>query len=179
MLMTLILAATIGQAPEWHSISNYPEWQGFGCVRSNGIITPQRWRQAANPGVEFIRDGDPVPDGYVRTAQDRVRAIDKPIQSGGDHYGFVAWINGVRATRGLGAVAWSNEMAYWALENSKVGFGHLVLGTARRQNAGSGSLWTICNAWLAHGPHAAALLDPSILEVGLGVVGQTWTFSAR
>ncbi len=166
MLFTLILAASIGQnaVKEWHPISNHPGWEGLGTVRADGSVKPERWRRVEN------RERELMPDGTV---------YKKPVEASRDAFGFVGWLNGVRAVRGLSGVAWSNEMAYWAWVNSSYGFGHFAMGTARRQNAGVGPLWTICNAWLAHGPHAAALLDPTLTEVGIAAVGSVWTFSGR
>ncbi len=176
MLLSLFLAFAVG--PEWHRSSNHPGWEAFGTPVGNQLDHPERWRRTDNPSIEYILDGDPVPDGYVKV-QDAQGAIVDPARPGGDPYGFVVWLNATRASCGLGGVAWSDEMAGWALRNSSVGFGHAIMGTARRQNAGWGELGTVCNAWLAHGPHAAALLDPTITQVGIAAVGVVWTFSAR
>ncbi len=183
MLFSLFLSFAIG--PDWHKSSNHPGWEAFGVLSGNRLDHPERWRRTSDHSIEYILDGDPVPGGYTKVVDAQQAAsvapgeIVEPVRPGGDPYGFVVWLNAVRGGWGLGGVAWSDEMAGWALRNSSVGFGHAIMGTARRQNAGWGELWTVCNAWLAHGPHAAALLDPTITQVGIAAVGVVWTFSAR
>ncbi len=175
MLLTLIIAATIGQQPAWYPISNCPEWQGFGFVRSNNVITPQRWRQTANPGVEWIADGDQVPDGYTKV-QDRTGAI-------GDPYGFVNWLCAQRAAVGLPGVTWDDGMAGAAAANNALqvvyGIGHWTMAGATRQNSAAMEWPGFLNAWLGSPGHRAALLDPTIRWVGLAGSGIYWTFSAR
>jgi hypothetical protein len=95
-----------------------------------------------------------------------------------DPYGFVSWLNGVRARYGLGAVVHDPNLSAWAVQNSRAGFGHSVR-FGRRQNAGLGDLWTICPMWLDHPPHADALLDPTITHVGIGCAANVWTFEGN
>lgn len=99
--------------------------------------------------------------------------------SSADPGSFVAWINSVRSRSGLRPVAWSQDMAADAAQNSARGFGHFFMGRARRQNAGVGQLGAVESAWLASPAHASAILDPSITAVGLAGVGGVWTFAAR
>ncbi len=175
MLMTLILAATIGQSPTWHPISNYPEWEGFGRIRSNNVITPQRWRLIADRSVEFIKDGDPVPTGYVKV-QNRVMAT-------GDSYGFVSWLCAQRAAVGLPSVSWDEEMAQAAAANNSLqvvhGIGHWTMAGARRQNSAWMQYPDLLTAWMNSPGHRAALLDPTVRWVGIAFSGAYATFSAR
>lgn len=93
-----------------------------------------------------------------------------------DASGFVPWLNGVRAQRGLRPVAWDANLAAWAVANSQSGTYHGVM-VGRRQNWGWGSLGAVRSMWLASPAHAAALLDPTITRVGLGAWGSVWTFN--
>jgi uncharacterized protein YkwD len=106
--------------------------------------------------------------GYAGTSQ------ATPQDSGG----FVAWLNGVRASRGLGAVGWDAGLAGLAASNSARGYGHWAGTNPGRQNVGMGSLDAVSSAWLASAPHASALLDPNIRAVGLANVNGVWTYSA-
>lgn len=92
-----------------------------------------------------------------------------------DPYGFTAWLNGQRAARGLGPVAWDAGLAGWAAANSARGFGHNVLNGQFSQCVGMGSYQQVCWMWLADPPHAAILLNPSIRRAGLAVVNGVWT----
>ena len=97
----------------------------------------------------------------------------------GDAYGFVSWINGVRARYGLRALAWSADAAAHAAINSARGFGHTYMGGTRRQNVGMGSLGQVEQGWLASPGHFEAIVDPSVTEVGLAYVNGVWTMNAR
>ena len=96
-----------------------------------------------------------------------------------DVHGFCAWLNGLRAQRGLSAVAVDGALCQDATVNSSHGFGHSFMGRARRQNAGVGALQTVQVMWTRSAAHAAALFDPTIRFIGLGQVGSVITFSAR
>lgn len=96
----------------------------------------------------------------------------------GDPYGFLNWINAVRAQYRLGAVGWSDALAYDASVNSSRGFAHTYMGHARRQNVGWGAAGTVWSMWLGHGPHASALLDPSITAIGIAYTNGIWTYNA-
>ncbi len=175
MLMTLILVATIGQSPSWHPISNYPEWEGFGRIRSNNVITPQRWRLIADRSVEWIADGDVIPEGYIKV-QDRVGTT-------GDQFGFVNWLSATRAAYGLPGVIWDEGMAQASAANNALqiayGMGHYGMFGARRQNVAQMAWPALLDAWLASPGHRSALLDPTVQFVGIAVSGWFWTFSAR
>jgi hypothetical protein len=124
-----------------------------------------------------MRQARPAP---VHTDPYRSAPIHTAPPSGArDPGGFLVWINSVRASSGLGAVAWSDDLAADASRNSATGFGHHFMGRARRQNAGQGPLGAVQSAWLASPAHASAILDPSITMVGLAGIGNVWTYSAR
>jgi uncharacterized protein YkwD len=106
-----------------------------------------------------------------------------------DPYGFVSWLNRVRAQYGLGAVSYDSNLSAWGAVNDQsqkaYGMGHHVM-PARRQNAGAGrSASIIFPMWLASPGHRAALLDPSITTVGISATpsgnayGYYWTFNAN
>jgi hypothetical protein len=118
------------------------------------------------------------PDAEVR----RVAARPVSEQPAGDPYGFVSWLNGVRARSGLGAVGHDPNLSSWAGVNNgqqqAMGLGHHVMGPARRQNAGMGDFSSVTQMWMASPAHQAALLDPSITWVGIAGLGAWWTFNA-
>jgi uncharacterized protein YkwD len=96
---------------------------------------------------------------------------------------FVAWLNGIRARSGLGAVGLDPALSSWAAANNGQqqarGIGHHVMGAARRQNAGMGDFSTVIQKWMASPAHQAALLDPTITQVGIAGLGPYWTFNGR
>ena len=100
----------------------------------------------------------------------------------GDPYGFTAWLNGVRAQYGLGAVGVDPNLSNWAAMNNgqqnALGMGHHIMGPARRQNSGMGASGTDWQMWMASPAHQAALLDPSISMIGIAAGGAYWTFNA-
>ena len=99
--------------------------------------------------------------------------------AGGDRWGIVGWLNAVRGGRGLGGVVWDEEVAGWAVENSRRGFGHVVRFGGWRQNVGMGALPTVQAMWLSSPAHASALLDPWVTRVGLGYANGVWTLNLR
>jgi len=100
-----------------------------------------------------------------------------------DPYGFTHWLNGVRASYGLGAVGYDPSLTAWAASNNSQqqfrGMGHYVMGSARRQNSGVGNYAAILPMWLASPAHRAALLDPTIRRIGIAGLGAYWTFNAN
>ena len=113
--------------------------------------------------------------------------VDVPVAAiafvpAGDPYGFTAWLNGVRAQYGLGAVGVDPNLSNWAAMNNgqqnAMGMGHHVMGPARRQNSGMGASSTVWQMWMASPAHQAALLDPSISMIGIAAGGAYWTFNA-
>lgn len=124
----------------------------------------------------------PVPATQQQAAQVAVQRVSYTAAATveyGDAYGFTAWINGVRARYGLRALAWSADAAAHAAINSARGFGHSYMGGTRRQNVGVGSLHVVETMWLSSPGHAAAILDPSVSEVGIANVNGVWTMNAR
>ncbi len=155
MLATFTLAAALlSQSDEtpkrWVPLTNLPGWEGYGTILPTGWIEPERFRRTvyASPSV-------PVAE---------------------DPHGFVGWLNSQRSMRGLSAVGYDPGLSSWAALNSAAGFGHSVRA-GRRQNAGVGSLESVCTGWLASPAHAAALFDPSITRVGIAVVNGCWTMN--
>jgi uncharacterized protein YkwD len=107
-----------------------------------------------------------------------------PAVGGGDPYGFTSWLNGVRAQYGLSAVGYDAGLSGWAAQNnaqqSARGLGHHVMGPARRQNSAMAQSYAQIGAmWLASPSHRAALLDPTIRNIGIAGAGAYWTYNAQ
>ena len=102
--------------------------------------------------------------------------------STGDPYGFINWLNGVRAQYGLGAVGYDPNLANWAAVNNAQqnarGLGHHVMGPSRRQNCAMGSGASIGSMWMNSPGHRANLLAPDIRYVGIAGSGSYWTLNA-
>jgi uncharacterized protein YkwD len=120
-----------------------------------------------------------------QTTQPAATTYAQPAQvqaQGGDHIGFLAWLNGTRARHGLSAVGYDQNLANWAAMNNQHqnarGIGHYVMGPARRQNSAMGNGASIGTMWMNSPAHRAALLDPSIRAIGLAGSGSYWTFNA-
>lgn len=128
-----------------------------------------------NHAMAYQQATPPAPEPTAGTPM-AAPAEMRPVA--GDRWGFTAWLNGQRAMLGLSSVGWDSSLADWAVRNSAVGFGHAVR-MGRVQNSGVGDLWAVCNMWLGSPAHAAALFDPTITSVGIGVVGSTWTFNGN
>lgn len=96
---------------------------------------------------------------------------------------FLNWLNGVRASYGLGAVGYDPNLESWAAVNNDQqaarGLGHHVMGPARRQNSAMGGFPGIESMWMASPAHRAALLDPTISWIGIAGAGAWWTFNAN
>lgn len=116
-----------------------------------------------------------------------VEAAPQPVQAapaadyGSDPYGFLSWLNSVRASYGLGAVGYDANLTNWASQNNAQqmarGLGHFVMGPARRQNSAMGAGFP-GSMWMASPAHRAALLDPTISWIGIAAAGAYWTFNA-
>ena len=110
-------------------------------------------------------------------------AAEPAAGSYGDPYGFTAWLNGVRASYGLGPVSHDPNLSSWAAMNNAQqasrGLGHHVMGPARRQNSAMGGFPGIESMWMASPAHRAALLDPTITLIGIAGAGAWWTFNAN
>ncbi len=104
-------------------------------------------------------------------------------QSWGDPYGFTAWLNGIRASYGLGPVSHDPNLSNWAAMNNDQqaarGLGHFVMGPARFQNSAMGGFPGVEAMWMASPAHRAALLDPTISFIGIAGAGAWWTFNAN
>jgi hypothetical protein len=100
-----------------------------------------------------------------------------------DPYGFVSWLNSVRAGYGLSAVGHDPNLSNWAALNNNqqaaYGMGHFVMGPARRQNSAMGAFGNIGAMWMNSPAHRAALLDPTIRWIGIAGLGAYWTFNAN
>lgn len=143
-------------------------------------VQPVTWGYVAQataqtaPTMEYV-----PPTGQVRTVAYTTTPTPAPQpQPQGDPYGFTAWLNGVRASYGLGAVKYDPNLSAWAARNSAGGFSHNTRA-GRRQNVGMGAFGTVCSMWLQSGAHRVALLDPSITQVGIAYVNGVWTFNGN
>ena len=142
------------------------------------------------PQVQYAQPA--APTQYYQSVNTGVGAAAQPVQaqapaaapsaSSGDAYGFTAWLNGLRASYGLGAVGYDPNLENWAAQNNSQqaarGLGHYVMGPARRQNSAMGGFPGIESMWLASPAHRAALLDPTITFIGIAGAGAWWTFNA-
>lgn len=156
MLSTLVLALAFVQNP------------GFRELKVGDVITLAS--QAAKEPVRPSPQSPPVAPAP--------KPMPAPPVASGDAYGFGPWLNAQRAARGLRAVACDGGLCNDAAVNSSRGFGHSFMGRARRQNAGMGPASACWPMWVASGPHAAALFDPSITAYGIANVNGVWTYSA-
>ena len=136
------------------------------------------------PAPETLEPANFVPatSAVLEIVQLAAPAVEPVYVPSGDPYGFTAWLNGVRAQYGLGAVGVDPNLSNWAAMNNgqqnAMGMGHHVMGPARRQNSGMGASTTVWQMWMASPAHQAALLDPSISMIGIAAGGAYWTFNA-
>ncbi|WP_165248273.1 CAP domain-containing protein [Paludisphaera soli] len=148
---------------------------------------PQPVYQVAQP-TQYVQQ--PAATQTYQAAYAGMDATGQPVQAAaapaaayGDPYGFVNWLNGVRASYGLGAVGHDPNLSSWAAMNNNhqasQGLGHHVMGPARRQNSAMGGFPGIEAMWMASPAHRAALLDPTITWVGIAGAGAWWTFNAN
>ncbi|ODT98541.1 MAG: hypothetical protein ABS79_05695 [Planctomycetes bacterium SCN 63-9] len=119
---------------------------------------------------------------YAQTAQTTAAQAPQVAATAGDSYGFLNWLNSVRASYGLSAVGYDPNLESWASVNNGQqnarGMGHHVMGPARRQNSAMGAYPNITTMWMASPAHRAALLDPTIQWIGIAGMGAYWTFNA-
>jgi uncharacterized protein YkwD len=179
---------------KWRDLSNQPWWQGYGPILQSGWVDPVKFRRTDSPGVEYPaagREAEFVPSVGAQPVQSAPSVAVQPaaytpvpvgdVVPQGDPYGFVNWLNNVRASYGLSAVGHDPNLSNWAAMNNSQqqarGMGHYVMGPARRQNSAMGGSWP-GDMWMASGPHRAALLDPTITWFGIAASGAYWTFSA-
>lgn len=149
---------------------------------------PQYYYQSGYAGVEAAQPTQVQP-AYAPAAAAAAPAAAAPAApaapaaSYGDPYGFTAWLNGIRASYGLGAVGYDPNLSSWAAMNNDQqasrGLGHHVMGPARRQNSAMGGFPGVESMWMASPAHRAALLDPTITWIGIAGAGAWWTFNAN
>jgi len=129
-----------------------------------------------------------VPASYTVPVAEPAAAQPQPAQTApaeayaaGDPYGFLNWLNSTRASYGLGAVGYDQNLTNWASMNNSQqaarGLGHFVMGPARRQNSAAGAGFPGA-MWMGSAAHRAALLDPTISWIGIAAGGAYWTFNA-
>ncbi len=145
-----------------------------------------QYYQTAQPPQAAAAGTQPVPTVYTAPVAEAVAAqpVQTPPAQGyavSDPYGFVPWLNSVRASYGLGAVGHDANLSNWAnMNNSQQmahGLGHFVMGPARRQNSAMGAAFP-GSMWMGSPAHRAALLDPTISWIGIAAAGAYWTFNA-
>lgn len=159
-------------ARRWITLSNVPNTQGLGRINANGYAVD-------------ITHTRPL-GADVRASTQLVTALPTgqlpPAYPSQDPYGFVAWLNGVRAQNGRGAVGCDANLCNWAAVNNGQqqarGMGHHVMGPARRQNAGMGAASAVWQMWMQSPAHQAALLDTTITQIGIAANGAYWTYNA-
>lgn len=163
---------------QWVWLTKQGVW-GYGYQRADGfwMIDPGTKMSAA----DFQRLQQEQQAAAPAAAAPTPAAA--PAAAASDPYGFVSWLNSVRAGSGLGPVGIDPNLSSWAQQNNvqqqSRGLGHYVMGPARRQNSAVGNYAGIGAMWMASPAHRAALLDPSITSVGIAGLGVYWTFNAR
>src|SRR5262249_18727816 len=152
-------------AKRWVWLTKQNCW-GYGYQRADGlwVIDPGTKRARATQAARAAQ-ADPM----VQTTQ--LVQPAQAVQPAGDPDRFVNWLNGVRASMGLGPVGYDANLSAWAQQNNSAqaayGLGHHVMGPARRQNSAMGSAASIGMQWMASPAHRAALLDPTISAIGI------------
>jgi len=143
--------------------------------------TPQYYETTQPAQIAATPDGTPLVQTGYTTPVETAPAQPAAVSSGGDPYGFMSWLNSVRASYGLGAVNYDANLTNWAAMNNNQqqahGLGHFVMGPARRQNSAMGGAFPGA-MWMASPAHRAALLDPTISWFGIAAAGAYWTFNA-
>ena len=161
-------------APQYYQAASTPQY----------YQAPQYY-QTAEP-TQTTATGTPVvPTSYtvpVADAPASQPAQAVPEATYGDPYGFLYWLNSIRASYGLGPVNYDQNLSNWAAMNNSEqmarGLGHFVMGPARHQNSAAGGGFPGA-MWLASPAHRAALLDPTISWIGIAAAGAYWTFNAN
>src|SRR4051812_36514783 len=107
------------------------------------MASPARSEEVAPPPPPAVDTPPPPPFPVTvyaeddRPSADAQRVAARPVyqqvqQPAGDPYGFTAWLNGVRARSGLGAVGHDPSLSGWAGVNNGQqqarGMGHHVMG---------------------------------------------------
>ena len=158
-----------------------PLMQAVGAVQYYQTAPQAQYAQPAAP-TQYYQSGYDGVTAAAQPTQATAPAAAPAAASSGDAYGFTAWLNGVRASYGLGAVGYDPNLESWAAQNNSQqaarGLGHYVMGPARRQNSAMGGFPGVEAMWLASPAHRAALLDPTISFIGIAGAGAWWTFNA-
>ena len=164
-------------SPQYYQQSYAPQYYQY----TYALQSAQTYQaaQTTTDGQQVIPASYTVPVAEAAPAQPAAAAA--PSTDGGDPYGFLSWLNSVRASYGLGAVGYDQNLSNWAAQNNNAqmaqGLGHFVMGPARRQNSAMGADFPGA-MWMASPAHRAALLDPTISWIGIAAAGAYWTFNA-
>jgi uncharacterized protein YkwD len=167
-----------GYAPQYYQAPAAPQY--YQAPAAPQYYQAAEPAQVATEGAQVIPASYTVPVAEAPVAQP-VEAAPAASYGGSDPYGFLSWLNSVRASYGLGAVGYDANLSGWASQNNSQqmarGLGHFVMGPARRQNSAMGSGFPGA-MWMASPAHRAALLDPTISWIGIAAAGAYWTFNA-
>jgi hypothetical protein len=171
-----------GNGLTWYTLTNVPGVQGLGHLNPNGYVVEISAYRLLSTGAAITEHQASayVPGRGVAPLTSPPVPSKATPQSSVDPYGFVCWINGVRARSGLHPVAWDESLVPAAAANSAAGFGHWPGTNSGFQNVGAGgSLATIEAAWMASPAHAAAILAPGMTRVALACVNGVFTMNGR
>jgi Cysteine-rich secretory protein family len=176
----------------WHDLSNLPGVQGYGVVLPSGFVDPERFRRKSDhspitgptrPSPEWLAVSGAAPRVYASPSAPIPAAQPSGQVAATDPYGFGSWLNSTRAAYGLSAVGYDANLSNWAAMNNDCqassGLGHYVMGPARRQNSGQGSLAAVESMWMTSPAHRAGLLDPTLRWYGIAGLGAYWTFNGN
>lgn len=165
-----------------------PAAEAVQYVQQPAAAPVQYAQQPAAAPVQYAQQpaaAAPVQYAQQQPAAEAAAAPAQPqqSQSWGDPYGFTSWLNGIRASYGLGPVSHDPNLSNWAAMNNDQqaarGLGHFVMGPARFQNSAMGGFPGVEAMWMASPAHRAALLDPTISFIGIAGAGAWWTFNAN
>lgn len=164
--------------PQYYQYTYAPQY--YQPANTGQVAQTAYAPQATADGLQVI------PASYTVPVAEPAEAQPQPVQAapaaayGSDPYGFLNWLNSTRASYGLGAVGYDQNLSNWASMNNSQqtarGLGHFVMGPARRQNSAMGGFPGAM--WMASPAHRAALLDPTISWIGIAAAGAYWTFNA-
>ncbi len=164
-------------APRYYQYSYTPQY--YQAPSAPQYYQTAQPTQTTADGAQVIPTAYTVPAAEAPASQPTEAA---PAASYGDPYGFLSWLNSMRASYGLGPVSYDQNLSNWAAMNNDQqnarGLGHFVMGPARRQNAAMGGGFPGA-MWMASPAHRAALLDPTISWIGIAAAGAYWTFNAN
>jgi len=172
MVIAMLTCAVLSQAPKTESLG---PMETVYIPHFNAYCEGQKVLDGPKAGEYVVRTVLQSPTVPTSTPT----ATTSPPS--GDPYGFMNWLNGVRASYGLRPVRYDQNLSNWAAVNNSQqlvqGLGHHVMGPARRQNSAMGGGFP-GDMWMASGGHRAALLDPTISWFGIAAAGAYWTWNA-